>query len=86
MSDLEIQVSKLMEENKRLQRENNKLKERSSVLLTENSSLRERLGTDGSLVKMEEETSGSAASSVSLPWGQTPSPSQPMMPYVLTLW
>lgn len=85
MSDLEIQVAKLMEENKRLQRENNSLKERSSELLNENSSLKERLGTDVSLVKMEEETSGSAASFVSLPRGQPSLPSHPVMPYVLTL-
>lgn len=85
MTDLEIQVAKLMEENKRLQRENVNLKQRSNALLTENSSLKERLGTDGSLVKMEEETSGSAASFVSLPRGHAPSPSLPVMPYVLTL-
>lgn len=86
MSDLEIQVAKLMEENKRLQRENSNLKHRSSALLTENSSLKERLGSDGSLVKLEEGTSGSAVSSVSLPRGHAPSPSLPVMPYVLTLW
>ena len=86
MTDLEIQVAKLMEENKRLQRENVNLKQRSDALLTENSSLKERLGTDGSPVKMEEETSGSAASFVSLPRGHAPSPSLPVMPYVLTLW
>lgn len=86
MTDLEIQVAKLMEENKRLQRENSNLKQRSSALLTENSSLKERLGTDGTLVKLEEGTSGSAVSSVSLPRGHAPSPSLPAMPYVLTLW
>lgn len=85
MTDLEIQVAKLMEENKRLQRENSNLKQRSSALLTENSSLKERLETDGSLVKLEEGTSGSAVSSVSLPRGHTPSSSLPVMPYVLTL-
>lgn len=85
MSDLEIQVAKLMEENKRLQRENSNLKHRSSALLTENSSLKERLGSDGSLVKLEEGTSGSAVSSVSLPRGHAPSLSLPVMPYVLTL-
>ncbi|XP_061163172.1 uncharacterized protein LOC133172327 [Saccostrea echinata] len=85
MSDLEIQVAKLMEENKRLQRENSSLKERSSELMNENSSLKERLGTDVSLVKMEEETSGSAASFVSLPQGHPSPPSHPVMPYVLTL-
>ncbi|KAJ8312378.1 hypothetical protein KUTeg_010159 [Tegillarca granosa] len=86
MSDLEIKVAELMEENKKLQQENVNLKEKSEILSVENFELKERLGlVDGSLVKTETESLGSAAPLVPLPQGQTRALFCSMMPYTATL-
>lgn len=86
MSDLEIKVAELMEENKKLLRENNNLKEKSDNLSVENFELKERLGlVDGSLVKTETESLGSAAPLVPLPQGQTQALFCSMMPYTATV-
>lgn len=86
MGDLEIKVAELMEENKKLLRENNNLKQKSDNLSVENFELKERLGlVDGSLVKTETESLGSAAPLVPLPQGQTQALFCSMMPYTATV-
>jgi len=86
MSDLEIKVAELMEENKKLLRENVNLKSKSDTLSVENIELKERLGlVDGSLVKTETESLGSAAPLVPLPQGQTQALFCSMMPYTATV-
>lgn len=85
MGSLEHQVTKLMEQNKRLQEENLKLKSQSSSLLQENQQLKERLGQTGSSVVSKSESQGSAVSFDLLPWGQTQTLSQLMMPYATSV-
>jgi len=82
MTDLEVQVSDLMEENRRLQKENSNLKNMSNKLEVENTNLKERLGLrlNGTLIKSEVEPAGSAVSDVSLPQGQTQTPSRRVTP------
>ena len=77
MTDLEVQLAQLQEENKRLQRENCTLKTQSGELAVENAELKQRLGLQGELpIKGEVESAGSAESVVSLPRGQTQTPSR----------
>uniref|UniRef100_A0A194AQD9 X-box-binding protein 1 n=1 Tax=Pinctada fucata TaxID=50426 RepID=A0A194AQD9_PINFU len=87
MSDLEVQLAQLQEENKRLQRENNALKSQSGDLAVENAQLKERLGIEELPIKEEVESHGSAASVVSLPQGQTQTPSRLVNSLItLSLW
>lgn len=85
MGSLEHQITRLMEQNKRLQEENSKLKTHSSSLLQENQQLKERLGQTGSSVVSKSESLGSAVSFDLLPWGQTQTLSQWMMPYATSV-
>lgn len=85
MGTLEHQVTKLMEQNKRLLEENQKLKSQSSNLLHENQQLKERLGNNVSLVGTKSETLGSAVSFDLLPWGQPQTLSRSMMPYATSV-
>lgn len=85
MGTLEHQVTKLMEQNKRLLEENQKLKSQSSNLLHENQQLKERLGNNVSSVGTKSETLGSAVSFDLLPWGQPQTLSRSMMPYATSV-
>ena len=85
MGTLEQQVAKLVEQNKRLQEENEKLKSQSSNLYSENQQLKERLGTNVSLLGTKSESAGSAVSFDLLPRGQTQTLSRLMMPYATSV-
>lgn len=85
MGTLEQQVTKLMEQNKRLLDENKKLKSQSSNLLHENQQLKERLGNNVSSVGTKSETLGSAVSYDLLPRGHAQTLSRSMMPYATSV-
>lgn len=83
MSTLESQLSKLMAENKKLQRENTELRNKSGVLVDENISLKERLSLGvGAPSKPESEYPGSAVLFAPLPQEQTRTQSHSTMPLV----
>ncbi|XP_021369507.1 X-box-binding protein 1-like [Mizuhopecten yessoensis] len=79
MSVLESQLAKIMEENKKLQKENVELRNKSGVLIQENTILKERLET-GSPSKPESEYPGSAVLFAPLPQEQTRTQSHWTMP------
>lgn len=79
MSSLESQLAKIMEENKKLLKENMALKNQSGALIQENSLLKERLGSV-SPSKTESEYPGSAVLFAPLPQEQTRTQSHSTMP------
>ena len=80
MSTLEIQVAQLMEENKRLHRENSTLKQKSGVLVKENAELKGRLGSGKESPASDSEYLGSAVPFVPLPKAQTQEQSHSIHP------